>query len=156
MTRPPPAGIEISTDPARLDVGVIHDFLRGSYWAAGIPRDIVERSIRSSICFGAYDGARQVGFVRVVTDRATFAWVCDVFVVESHRRRGIADALMSAVMAHPELQGLRRWNLATRDMHELYRRHGFKPAAADRAMEIRRPDVYQRAAAAGAQGKAQP
>ncbi|HMK74443.1 MAG TPA: GNAT family N-acetyltransferase [Myxococcaceae bacterium] len=155
MARPPPAGIEISTDQARLDVGLIHDFLRGSYWAAGIPRDIVERSIGSSLCFGAYDGSAQVGFTRVVTDRATFAWVCDVFVVESHRRRGIADALMSTVMAHPDLQGLRRWNLATRDMHALYQRHGFQMADAERAMEIRRPDIYLRGAASGAQGKLQ-
>lgn len=155
MARPPPAGIEISTDPARLDIGLIHDFLQGSYWARGIPRDIVERSIQGSLCFGAYQGSAQVGFVRVVTDRATFAWVCDVFVVESQRRKGIADALMSAVMTHPELQGLRRWNLATRDMHALYLRHGFQMADADRAMEIRRPDIYLNAAPAGAQGKPQ-
>jgi GNAT superfamily N-acetyltransferase len=85
-----------------------------------------------------------VGFARVVTDRATFAWLCDVFVVESHRRRGIADALLLAILAHPDLQKLRRWSLATRDAHPLYRRHGFVPLAdAGRAMEIRRSDVYQ-------------
>jgi GNAT superfamily N-acetyltransferase len=91
-----------------------------------------------------------------VTDRATFAWVCDVFVVEGYRRRGIADALMVAIKAHPELQGLRRWSLATRDAHALYRRHGFEPLAnPSRAMEIRRPDVYQTAAGQSRQGKSQ-
>ncbi|HXX30532.1 MAG TPA: GNAT family N-acetyltransferase [Myxococcaceae bacterium] len=153
MAPVPPPGIEISTDPGRLDVGLIHDFLRGSYWSPGIPRDIVERAIENSLCFGAYQGARQVGFARVVTDRTTFAWLCDVFVVEGHRRRGIADALVSTVMAHPQLQGLRRWSLATRDAHALYRRHGFAPLEnPGRMMEIRRGDIYLEAA----QGKPQP
>lgn len=144
MPRPPPDGIEISTDPARLDLDLIHGYLRTSYWSPEIPRDIVMRAVRGSLCIGAYDAGRQVGFARVVTDRATFAWVCDVFVLESHRRRGIADALMSAVMAHPELQGLRRWSLGTRDAHALYRRHGFGPVDdPSRAMEIRRPDIYR-------------
>ena len=138
-----PAGIEISTDLERLDLDVIHGFLRTSYWSAGLPREVLERAIRGSLNFGAYEGRRLVGFARVVTDRATFAWVCDVFVVEDRRRRGIADALMAAVRAHPELQGLRRWSLATRDAHALYRRHGFEPLADPScAMEIRRPDVY--------------
>jgi GNAT superfamily N-acetyltransferase len=147
-----PEGISISTDKRRLDVGVIHSFLASSYWSPGLPRDVLERAIENSLCFGAYDGARQVGFTRVVTDKATFAWVCDVFVVESHRRRGIADVLMAAVKAHPELQGLRRWNLSTRDAHALYRRHGFQLADAERAMEIRRPNIYLEAKAEGLQG----
>ena len=150
-------GIDVSTDPARLDVDAVHAFLSRSYWSPDIPRAVLERALANSLCFGAYEGSRQVGFARVVTDRATFAWVCDVYVVESHRRRGIADALLAAVLGHPELQGLRRWSLATRDAHALYRRHGFLPLADPaRAMEIRRPDVYQRAVEAkAAQGKPQ-
>ena len=148
--------IAISTDPTRLDVEAVHGWLKETYWSPGLPRDVFERALANSLSFGAYDGARQVGFARVVTDRATFAWVCDVFVVESYRRRGIADALMVAIKAHPELQGLRRWSLATRDAHALYRRHGFEPLAnPSRAMEIRRPDVYQTAAEQSRQGKSQ-
>ena len=144
MAQQPPDGIDISSDPARLDVDAVHAFLSGTYWSAGIPRAVLELALANSLCFGAYDGRRQVGFARVVTDRATFAWLCDVFVVESHRRRGIADALLLAILAHPDLQKLRRWSLATRDAHPLYRRHGFVPLAdAGRAMEIRRSDVYQ-------------
>ncbi|MGO9830773.1 MAG: GNAT family N-acetyltransferase [Myxococcaceae bacterium] len=154
MARAAPDGIDISSDPTRLDVDAVHAFLRGSYWSPGIPRSVLERALANSLCFGAYEGVRQVGFARVVTDRATFAWVCDVFVVESHRRRGIADALMAALVAHPELQGLRRWSLATRDAHALYRRHGFVPLTDPaRAMEIRRPDVYR--TATPPQGKSQ-
>ena len=134
----------------------IHAFLSQTYWSPGLPRAVLERALSNSLCFGAYHGRRQVGFARVVTDRATFAWVCDVFVLDSHRRRGIADALMAAVMGHPELQGLRRWNLATRDAHALYRRHGFQ-ALEDpgRAMEIRRPDVYRTSSAVEPQGRPQ-
>jgi GNAT superfamily N-acetyltransferase len=136
--------IAISTDPTRLDVDAVHGWLKETYWSPGLPREVLERALSNSMCFGAYEGPRQVGFARVVTDRATFAWVCDVFVVESHRRRGIADAMLAAMKRHPELQGLRRWSLATRDAHALYRRHGFEPLAdPSRAMEIRRPDVYQ-------------
>jgi GNAT superfamily N-acetyltransferase len=152
----PPDGIDISFDKGRLDMAVVHAFLGAAYWSLGIPREVLQRAVDNSLCLGAYEGSRQVGFVRVVTDRATFAWVCDVFVAESHRRRGIADALMVAVKAHPELQGLRRWSLATRDAHALYRRHGFEPLAdAARAMEIRRPDVYQPGAGEAGQGKSQ-
>jgi GNAT superfamily N-acetyltransferase len=152
----PPAGIEISTDAARLDVEAIHTFLRASYWSPGIPREVLQRALDNSLCFGAYEGRRQVGFARVVTDRATFAWVADVYVVESHRRRGIADALLGAAKTHPELQGLRRWSLVTRDAHALYRRHGFELLAhPERAMEIRRAAVYQETASDRGQGKSQ-
>jgi GNAT superfamily N-acetyltransferase len=151
----PPCEITISSDLRRLDVAVIHTFLAASYWSPGLPREVLERAIENSLCFGAYEGANQVGFARVVTDRATFAWVCDVFVLESHRRRGIADALMAAVKAHPELQGLRRWNLSTLDAHALYRRHGFEMADSERAMEIRRPNIYLEAAAGTPQGTSQ-
>jgi GNAT superfamily N-acetyltransferase len=129
-------GLTVTTDPARLDRGAIHSFLARSYWAAGIPRDVVERAIDNSLCFGAFDGDRQVGFARVVSDRATYAYVSDVFVVESHRGRGVGKRLMSEIMSHPELQGLRRWTLFTRDAHHLYRRYGFGSSRyPDRLME---------------------
>lgn len=135
--------IEIDTNPARLDLTVIHAFLTTSYWATGIPLDVVERSIDGSLCFGVYDGNEQVGFARVVTDRATFAYLADVFVLPSHRGRGLATRLMDTIVAHPDLQGLRRWLLATRDAHALYARYGFTAlAAADRFMERHDPRVY--------------
>ncbi len=142
--------IEVSTDPDRLDLGVIHAFLRDSYWAKDIPLAVVERAVRGSTCFGAYDGTAQVGFARVITDRATFAYLADVFVLESHRGRGIARQLMAAIDAHPQLQGLRRWMLATRDAHALYAQHGFRPLAApERFMERHDPDVYSKSRAEG-------
>ena len=121
-------GYEISTDPARLDLDVIHGYLREAYWSPGVPRDVVERSIARSLCFGLYapDGA-QAGFARVVTDGATFAWIADVFVLEPHRGRGLGVWLMETLLAHPELQGLRRTVLATNDAHGLYERFGFEP-----------------------------
>ena len=121
-------GYEISTDPARLDLDVIHGYLREAYWSPGVPRDVVERSIARSLCFGLYapDGA-QAGFARVVTDGATFAWIADVFVLDPHRGRGLGVWLMETVLAHPDLQGLRRIVLATKDAHELYERFGFVP-----------------------------
>ena len=129
--------IVVTTDRARFDLDVIHGFLTGSYWARGIPRETVARSMEHSLCFGAFDGDRQVGFARVISDRATYAYVCDVFALESDRKRGIGKSLMAAIMAHPELQGLRRWTLATRDAHGLYRQFGFgAPAYPDRQMEI--------------------
>jgi GNAT superfamily N-acetyltransferase len=135
--------IEIDSDKSRLQLEVIHRFLADSYWSKGIPMDIVRRAVEGSICFGAYDGPRQVGFARVVTDGATFAYLADVFVVDSHRGRGLASRLMEAVLSHPQLQGLRRWILATRDAHGLYARHGFTPLAApERFMERHDPDIY--------------
>jgi GNAT superfamily N-acetyltransferase len=118
-------GYRISTDPSELDLGVVHAYLEGSYWAAGVPRDVVERSIENSLCFGLYKDEEQVGFARVVTDYATFAYLADVFVLQEHRRRGIGKWLLEVILAHPDLQGLRRWMLATRDAHELYRKYGF-------------------------------
>jgi GNAT superfamily N-acetyltransferase len=135
--------ILVTTDPARLDLASIHGFLSGSYWAKGIPREVVERSIRHSICFGAFDGDRQVGFARVVSDRATFAYVADVFVMPGQRGRGIGTRLMAAITSHPELQNLRLWTLFTRDAHGLYRQHGFSEARyPDRLMERRRESPY--------------
>lgn len=136
---------EISSDAARLDVALIHRWLsEKSYWAPGVPRDVVERAIANSINFGIYRrGAGQVGFARVVTDRATFAYLADVFVLEDHRGQGLSKRLMEAILAHPELQGLRRWLLATRDAHGLYAQFGFAPLKFEgRVMERIDPDVY--------------
>ena len=138
----------VSTDRARLDLGCIHGFLREAYWSEAIPREVVAKSLDHSLCFGLYDGARQVGFARVVTDYATFAWLGDVFVLETHRGRGLSKWLMDCVMAHPELRGLRRFLLATRDAHGLYGQFGFKPLAAPEIfMEVHDPAIYTRSAA---------
>lgn len=137
-------GYEISHDPVRLDLDVIHTFLsEASYWSKGIPRDVVERSIAHSLCFGVYQGAMQIGFARVVSDHATFALLADVFVLEGHRGKGLSKWLMQAVIAHPDLQGLRRLLLLTSDAHELYRQFGFTEIGnAWRFMEVLRPDIY--------------
>jgi GNAT superfamily N-acetyltransferase len=135
---------EISTDPARIDLRAVHEFLANSYWARGIPLETVQRSIENSLCFGIYQGNRQIGFARVVTDRATFAYLADVFVLPDYRGRGLSRWLMECIIAHPDLQGLRRWMLATQDAHGLYRQFGFSPLKApERWMEIHRPDVYK-------------
>jgi GNAT superfamily N-acetyltransferase len=134
---------EISTDPARLDVGAIHAFLTESYWSPGIPRATVERALANSLCFGAFWQGQQVGFARVVTDRTTFAYLCDVYVLDAHRGRGLAQELMTRVVEHPDLQGLRRIMLATRDAHGLYAKFGFKPLASPGVMmEVHNPNVY--------------
>ena len=125
---------EISTDPARLDVDVIHGFLQTSYWAAKRRRSVVERAIRHSLCFGAYRGDEQVGFARVVSDRAVFAYIMDVFVLPPFRGRGISKALVRAILEHPELQNLRIRLLATRDAHGLYEQFGFRP--------LKEPDIW--------------
>ena len=118
-------GYEISTDKEQLNPHLIHDYLsHRSYWAQGRPLEIVKKSIKGSFCFGLYMGAEQVGFARVVTDYATFAWLCDVFILESHRGQNLGRWLVENVVAHSELQGVRLFVLATRDAHELYRRHG--------------------------------
>jgi GNAT superfamily N-acetyltransferase len=139
-----PAGeFEISTDPARIDFAAVHRFLTASYWAKGIPLETVQRSISNSLCFGIYRGTEQAGFARVITDRATFAYLGDVFVIETFRGRGLSKWLMQCIVSHPELQGLRRWSLVTRDAHKLYERFGFHELKApERWMEIHRPDVY--------------
>jgi N-acetylglutamate synthase-like GNAT family acetyltransferase len=137
----------ISTDRSKLDVDVIHGFLARSYWAEGIPRQTVMRSIDNSLCFGVYDNARQIGFARVISDFATYAYVADVFILEPYRERGLGKELMASIMAHPDLQGLRRWSLGTRDAHGLYAQFGFKPVANTRArtvMEIVDPEIYSR------------
>jgi GNAT superfamily N-acetyltransferase len=135
----------VSDDRWRVDREVVHGFLCESYWARGIPRHLVERSIRHSLCFGVYRGDAQVGFARVITDRATFAYLADVFVVDAHRGRGLSNFLMECVVAHPELQGLRRFLLGTRDAHALYARYGFAaPRKPEIWMEKHDPEVYQR------------
>jgi len=135
--------IVITTDRSRLDLDVIHGFLTASYWAKGVPRETVARSIEHSLCFGAFEDGRQVGFARVISDRATFAYICDVFALESARGHGVGKSLMAAIMSHPELQGLRRWTLFTRDAHGLYRQFGFgAPANPERLMEVVNRDLY--------------
>jgi len=135
----------VTTDRTRLNEELIHEFLFQSYWAEGIPRKTVARSIRNSLCFGLFEGSRQIGFARVVTDYATFAYLADVFILEGYRGRGLAKFLMESIVAHPRLQGLRRWLLATRDAHSLYEKFGFIPLARpDRFMELHNPNVYKR------------
>ena len=117
----------VTTDKSKLDVDLIHRFLsEESYWAKNIPRELVERSIANSLTFGMFDGERQIGFARVITDYTVFAYLGDVFVLPQYRGRGAAKELMQAVRAHPDLQHLRRWHLLTRDAHGLYRQFGFR------------------------------
>jgi GNAT superfamily N-acetyltransferase len=127
-------GYLISTNASMLDLEVVHGYLSRSYWAAGVPEDVVRRSIENSLCFGVYRGEEQAGFARVVTDRATFAYLADVFVLEEHRGQGIGKWLVEVILSHPDLQGLRRWMLATRDAHDLYRRYAFT--------ELARPGIF--------------
>ncbi len=136
----------INTDPARLDVDAIHAYLTRSYWAEGIPRDVVARSLQHSLCFGVYDGAKQIGLARVISDYATYAYLADVYILEDYRGQGLGKWLMACVMSHPDVQGLRRWSLATRDAHGLYRQYGFTVLARpERWMEILDADVYRKA-----------
>jgi len=139
-------GFSISTERERQDVDAIHAFLSRSYWAEGIPRETVERSIEGSLCFGLFDpDGAQVGFARLITDRATFAYLCDVYVLEAHRGRGLGRWLIDHVAAHPDLAGLRRILLVTRDAHALYAPVGFTPLKApERFMEIVRTGLYRR------------
>jgi GNAT superfamily N-acetyltransferase len=135
----------LTTDAARLDLDVIHRFLTNCYWAQDIPREVVARSIENSLCFGVYDGSHQVAFARVISDFATYAYIGDVFVLESHRGLGLSTWMMEAITSHPRLQGLRRWSLLTRDAHDLYAKFGFTPVAKpDRYMERHNPEVYSR------------
>ena len=117
----------ISTDPSRLDVDAIVDMLARAYWAQGRTREMVARYLQHSLTFGLYEGSRQIGLARIVSDFATFAWLCDVFVHEDYRGHGLGKWLMASVHSHPDLQGLRRWMLATRDAHGLYRQFGWVP-----------------------------
>lgn len=139
----------ISTDPVRLDADAIHRYLGRSYWAEGIPLDVVKRSLEASLCFGLYHNNRQVGFARGVTDRATFAYLGDVYVLKKHRGRGLGKWLMDTVFAHPALTGLRRFVLVTRDANALYAHYGFTPLRNPAGyMEIHRLEIYQANSAA--------
>jgi GNAT superfamily N-acetyltransferase len=132
----------VSDERARLDVAFVHEFLStSSYWAQGREFEVVQRAVEHSLPFGLYDGARQIGFARVVTDYATFAWLADVFVLDEYRGHGLGKWLVECTLAHPDLQNLRRWILATRDAHEIYRRHGFKETPQGFYMEKINPDV---------------
>jgi ribosomal protein S18 acetylase RimI-like enzyme len=135
---------QITTDKLRLDVDMIHGFLsRESEWAKGIPKSTLEKSIRNSLCFGLFQGSRQIGFARVISDYATIAYLGDVFVLPEYRGRGLAKWLMECIVGHPELQNLRRWILVTEDAHGLYRKYGFVSLTQpDGFMELHNPSVY--------------
>ena len=133
----------ISTDPALIDLDVVHGYLSRSYWSAGVAREVVASSIEHSLCFGIYTADAQVGFARVITDYATIGYLADVFVLEEHRGRKLAVWLVETIMAHPLLQNFRVWRLGTRDAHTLYEKVGFRPLAhPDRMMEKVSPDLY--------------
>ena len=139
-------GYEITTERARVDVDAVHRYLsEESYWAKNIPRDVVERSILHSLCFAIQHGDALAGFARVTSDRASVAYIGDVFVLPGHRGKGLSKWLMECIASHPELQGLRRWMLATSDAHGLYAKFGFTPLKApQRWMERHDPDVYHK------------
>jgi GNAT superfamily N-acetyltransferase len=141
-------GFEISTDPSRVDIPTVHRFLSDeAYWSSGVPLDVVTRAIAGSMVFGVYrvDDGAQAAFARVVSDRATFAWICDVFVLPEFRGHALGKWLMETIAAHPDLQGLRRWMLATRDAHTLYEKTGFTPLHdPTRFMEKWDPEIYKR------------
>lgn len=135
----------VSSDPARMEMDVIHGYLSRAYWCEEIPRELLDRAVQNSLCFGLFERETQIGFVRVVTDYATFAYICDVFVLESHQGKGLGRWLMQCVLQHPELQGLRRWHLTTRDAHSLYRKVGFVPLSKpERHMERFIYEMYKR------------
>src|SRR5690349_18473985 len=135
---------DTSADKRRLDVATIHEYLTQSYWSPGVPRAIVERAIEGSLCFGVFLQGKQVGFARVVTDKATFAYLADVFILEPHRGKGLSKRLMQFIFAHPDLQGLRRLMLATKDAHGLYKQFGFTELCDPSLfMELHRPHVYK-------------
>ena len=135
----------ISTDPGRIDLDVVHGFLSRAYWCEGIPREVVERAIRNSLCFGVYRSGKQIGFARAITDCATYAYLADVFILDSYQGRGLGTWLLEVIRSHPDLQSLRRWSLLTRDAHGLYRKFGFEgPRTPERYMEINDSEIYER------------
>ena len=137
----------ISTDPAKLDPVAVHAFLTTAYWSPGIPLAVVKKALENSLCFGLYHQGKQVGLVRVVTDHATYGYLCDVYVLEAHRGKGLGHWMVECVMSHPELQDLRRFTLATKDAHGVYAAFGFTPLTApERMMERFDPKVYERMA----------
>lgn len=138
----------ISDDPARLDATAIHSYLTRSYWSENIPLETVQRALQHSLCIGAYqETGEQVGLVRIISDHATYAYLCDVYVLEEHRRHGLSKVMLELSLRHPRLQGLRSWNLRTRDAHGLYARFGFKPVEHPESyMALRFPEVYRQPA----------
>ena len=141
----------VSTDPKKLDAEAIHAFLTTAYWSPGIPLAVVKKALANSLCFGLYHRGKQVGLSRVVTDYATYAYLCDVYVLEAHRGKGLGHLMVECIMTHPELQNLRRFTLATRDAHGVYAAFGFTGLKApERMMERHDPQVYQRMAAEAA------
>ena len=138
-------GFVISTEKEKMDIDLIHSFLTRTYWAEGISKEIIRRSIEGSLCFGVFENDQQVGFARMITDKATFAYLADVFIIEEYRGRGLSKWLMEVIMSDPDLQGLRRMILATKDAHGLYKQFGFAPLInVDRWMQILDQDVYKR------------
>ena len=138
-------GYSISMEKEKMDIDLIHSFLNRTYWAEGISKEIIRRSIEGSMCFGVFENDKQVGFARMITDKATFAYLADVFIIEEYRGRGLSKWLMKVIMSHPDLQGLRRMIHATKDAHGLYKQFGFTPLInVDRWMQILDPDVYKR------------
>jgi len=136
---------EISTDRNKIDLAAVHAYLARSYWCEGIPKELLAKAIAGSLCFSLLDRGRQIGFARVVTDRATFAYLCDVYVLQEHAGRGLGKWLIETVQSHPDLQGLRRFVLVTKDAHGLYSQFGFEPLRnPERYMEIVDPDIYKR------------
>ena len=135
----------ISTEKEKLDIDFIHSFLTRSYWAEGISKEVIKRSIDGSLCFGVFENEKQIGFARMITDKATFAYLADVFIIEEYRGLGLSKWLMEVIMSYPELQSLRRMMLATRDAHSLYEKFGFTQLTnPDRWMQIHNPDVYKK------------
>lgn len=138
----------ISADPARLDAVAIHGYLARSYWSGGIPLATVQRALQGSLCIGAYtEAGAQVGLVRIISDHTTYAYLCDVYVLEEHRGHDLAKTMLTLALRHPKLQGLRTWSLRTRDAHGLYAQFGFKPVEHPEShMALRFPDVYRQPA----------
>lgn len=138
-------GFSISSDKTKFDFEVIHEFLSGAYWARGIPKELIRKSVENSLSFGLFFQDKQIGLARVITDYTTFAYVADVFVLEAYRKLGLSKWLMKTILGHPDLQRLRRWLLATRDAHGLYSQFGFKPVKnPERFMEIHDPDFFKK------------
>ncbi len=133
----------ISTDPVRLDIKTIHNYLTRSYWSKGIPFEIVKKTIENSFCFGVYDETSQIGFARVISDFVTFGYLADVFILEEHQGKGLGIWLIECILNHPDLQGFRKWLLVTKDAHRLYEKFGFRNLAMPETyMEIAKPGIY--------------
>jgi GNAT superfamily N-acetyltransferase len=138
-------GFIITTDKSKINLEYVHDFLSGSYWSAGIPVQTVKKAVEGSLCFGVYHNDKQIGFARMITDSATFAYLADVFIDQNYRGKGLSKWLMEVIMAHPDLQGLRRIMLATKGAHGLYKKYGFTPiTGVERWMQIHNADVYKK------------